>query len=84
MNVSRLVMASALGFALVTPCLPQNTQQTTETKRQLKLDQKVHKQQARADKAERKALNTHEQKKADKAQDKANAAASAAARNQPQ
>jgi len=84
MNVLRVVMASALSLALATPCFAQNTQQTIETKHQLKQDQKVHKQQAKADKAERKALNTHEQKRADKAQDKANAAAAAAARNQPQ
>src|SRR5271170_2551519 len=69
-----LALSLALGGASLAPAVAQDntatqdnaTQNNKETRKQLK----AGKDQAKADKAERKALNTKEQKKADKAQDK--------------
>ena len=72
----RIIHSTAvLGLAMVlsVPALQAqtNTEQTTQTKDQLKRDQKASKAQSEADKKQREALNTHEQKDADKAQDSA-------------
>jgi hypothetical protein len=72
--MKRTLWAGLLGLGIIAsmPLAAQNTADTTTTKKQLKNDEKADKQQAKADKAERKALGTKQQKKADKAQDKAN------------
>jgi colicin import membrane protein len=72
--MTRKLLAVLLGLGIVmsAPLGAQNTADTAAAKKQLKGDQKVDKQQSKADKAERKALGTKQQKKADKAQDKAN------------
>src|SRR5271155_3141972 len=79
-----LTLLLALGGASLVPAVAQDnattttqdnaTQNNKETRKQLKKEEKAEKDQAKADKAERKALNTKEQKKADKAQDKADKA----------
>lgn len=74
----------SLGLAMAVPVVAQTaSQQTTETRSTLNADKhaskkaaKANKEQAKADKKERKALGTHEQKEADKAQDKADRTAS--------
>ena len=65
--VAALVFGSLVGAGA--GVCQTNTQQTKETKSELKQKQKADKAQANADKAERKALGTKQQKKADKAQD---------------
>ena len=72
--MKRTLWAGLLGLGMIAsvPVVAQNTADTTTAKKQLKNDEKADKQQAKADKAERKALGTKQQKKADKAQDKAN------------
>jgi len=72
MKQTMLAGLLSLGIIASVPLAAQNTADTTTTKKQLKNDEKADKQQAKADKAERKALGTKQQKKADKAQDKAN------------
>ena len=79
MNRKLLAGLLSLGMIASVPLVAQNTADTTATKDQLKKDQKADKAQAKADKAERKALNTKKYKKADKAQDKANVQADKAA-----
>ena len=55
-----------LGLSLSVPVLAQtNTQTTADSKQELKQQEKANRSQAKADKAERKALGTKQQKKAD-------------------
>jgi hypothetical protein len=63
-------LALALSLSAISPA--QNVPDTKATKQQLKAEDRANEAQAKADKAERKALNTKQQKKADKAQDDAN------------
>lgn len=84
MRIFHSTAVLAVAFLLTAPVGhgQNNTEQTNETRAQLKRNQKANKAQARADKKERKALNTHEQKEADKAQNSADRKAADAAAHQ--
>lgn len=68
-----LIAATLLSASLAAPIFAQTAQEMDrkETSKQLERDHKANEAQAKADKAEAKALNTKKAKKAAKAQDKA-------------
>ena len=79
MSISRSFAVLGLGAALAIPVLAQTTddhandQARKELKTQARQDHKADKAQAKADKANEKALGSHKVKKAAKDQDRANA-----------
>ena len=89
MKLRSALTTLSLGLLLSAPTFAQTTADTNDQARKdLKTDAKqqhhVDKAQAKADKADEKALGSRKVKKAAKAQDKANNAAAAAGTTQPQ